>query len=279
MKIAYCSDLHLEFGDLVLKNEGGADVLVLAGDILIAEDLHRHPEPINALIDLGTRQQKAARYRKFLSQVSDEFPQVIMVAGNHEFYDGHWPGHLRVLAEEYSRYPNVRFMEHTSVQLDNVVFLGGTLWTDMNRGNPLTLQAAVDGMNDFQVIRNDMRGYKKLRPQDLVQNHKKLLNYFEAVVDSYPTTSKFVVVSHHAPTSGSVHPNYLTGPYSAVNGAYYSDLSNWILDRPQVRLWVHGHTHHNWDYLVGTTRVVCNPRGYHGYEDRSDNFKLEYVNV
>lgn len=279
MKIAYCSDLHLEFGDLVLKNGGGADVLVLAGDVLVAEDLHRHEAVTSPYAPPSKRWVNAQRYRDFIRRVSSEFPEVVVIAGNHEFYDGHWPGHINVLVDEYSRYPNVRFLEHTSVQLGDVVFLGGTLWTDMNRGNPVTMQAAADGMNDFSVIRNDLKGYKKLRPQDLVQNHKRLLSYFKAVIDNYPPTSKFVVVSHHAPTSGSVHPNYLTGPYSAVNGAYYSDLSEFILDRPQIRLWVHGHTHHSWDYLVGTTRVVCNPRGYHGYEDRADNFKLEYVNV
>ena len=40
MKIALCSDLHLEFEDIDLKNTEGAEVLVLSGDIMIAEDLH-----------------------------------------------------------------------------------------------------------------------------------------------------------------------------------------------------------------------------------------------
>jgi predicted phosphodiesterase len=35
MKIAVCSDLHLEFGDLDLANDQDADVLVLGGDILL----------------------------------------------------------------------------------------------------------------------------------------------------------------------------------------------------------------------------------------------------
>lgn len=44
MKIALASDLHLEFGDIHLTNDQGADVLLLAGDIMIAQDLHDHPE-------------------------------------------------------------------------------------------------------------------------------------------------------------------------------------------------------------------------------------------
>jgi hypothetical protein len=39
-------------------------------------------------------------------------------------------------------------------------------------------------------------------------------------------------------------------------------LSEFILDHPQIRLWTHGHTHHAFDYQIGDTRIVCNPRGY-----------------
>jgi hypothetical protein len=30
----------------------------------------------------------------------------------------------------------------------------------------------------------------------------------------------------------------------------------------RVVLWIHGHTHDSFDYTVGGTRVLCNPRGY-----------------
>ena len=58
MKLAIASDLHLEFGDITLKNEG-ADVLILSGDIVIANDMHDHPpvvtNPYAPYIDLGSR--------------------------------------------------------------------------------------------------------------------------------------------------------------------------------------------------------------------------------
>ena len=47
-----------------------------------------------------------------------------------------------------------------------------------------------------------------------------------------------------------------------MNGAYHSDLSDIMLDNPQIKLWTHGHTHHPFDYVIGETRIVCNPRGY-----------------
>ena len=64
-----------------------------------------------------------------------------------------------------------------------------------------------------------------------------------------------------------------------MNGAYNSVLDEFILDRPGIKLWTHGHTHEDFDYMVGSTRVVCNPRGYIHYEERADNFKLKVVEL
>ena len=37
MKIQIVSDLHLEFSDINIQNTQGADVLILGGDIMLAE--------------------------------------------------------------------------------------------------------------------------------------------------------------------------------------------------------------------------------------------------
>ena len=64
-----------------------------------------------------------------------------------------------------------------------------------------------------------------------------------------------------------------------MNGAYSSNLDEFIMDRPQIKLWTHGHTHEDFDYMIGSTRIVCNPRGYINYESRADKFKLKVVTV
>jgi hypothetical protein len=67
-----------------------------------------------------------------------------------------------------------------------------------------------------------------------------------------------------APSKLSTHPRYAADVQ--MNGGYSSDLSEFILDRPQIAVWVHGHTHHDFDYAIGSTRIVAHPRGYVGYE-------------
>ena len=162
MKIAVCSDLHLEFQDIILKNEEGAEVLILSGDIMIAEDLHNHPpvhpmDPVN-IPNLGRRQETALRFRDFLSRCSFQFPHVIYIAGNHEFYHGLWKASLQHLRDECARYPNVYFLENDIKVINEVSFIGATLWTDCNKGDPLTLHALTDMMNDCRIIRNDELG-------------------------------------------------------------------------------------------------------------------------
>lgn len=281
MKIALASDLHLEFQDIHLKNEENADVLILSGDIMIAEDLHKHLDTpslwdMPGTQGLGRRQETALRFRDFLKRCSFQFPHVIYIAGNHEFYHGRWKESLDHLRNECAKFPNIYFLEMDTKVIDDVTFIGATLWTDCNKGDPLTLHTMNDMMNDYRAIRNDELGYTKLQPAHSMHRHQKTLSYFKHVL-SESKDKKVVVVGHHAPTKLSTHPKY-KNEY-LMNGAYSSDLSEFILEHPQIKLWTHGHTHDPFDYMVGDTRVVCNPRGYAGYDPQADAFQLKYLDI
>jgi predicted phosphodiesterase len=280
MKVALCSDLHLEFQDINIQTTEGADVLILSGDILVAEDLHNHPEihpmdPVN-ILNLGRRQAIALRFRDFIKRCSFQFPHVVVIAGNHEFYHGRWKGTIQHLRDEYSKFPNVYFLEQDFKVIDDVTFIGGTLWTDCNKADPLTLNALSDIMNDFRIIRNDEKAYIKLKPENTVFRHRQTVGYFKTVLADRKD-SRVVVVGHHAPTFNSVHEKYRNE--QLMNGGYASDLSEFILDHPQIVLWTHGHMHDPFDYMVGTTRVVCNPRGYAGHDAQADVFQVKFLEI
>jgi predicted phosphodiesterase len=282
MKLALASDLHLEFDDITLKNTEGADVLILSGDILIAEDLHNHahfdydPYTSGAVAELGRRQASAVRFRDFLKRCSFQFPHVVYVAGNHEFYHGRWKASLDHLREECARFDNVYFMEQDVKVINDVTFVGATLWTDCNKGDPLTLHALTDMMNDFRIIRNDEHGYTKLRPAHTMYRHQQTVGYIRSVLADRKD-AKVVVVGHHAPSYQSIAEQYRKD--YLMNGGYYSNLDEFILDHPQVVLWTHGHTHVPFDYHIGTTRIVCNPRGYAGHDPAADTFELKFLEI
>jgi predicted phosphodiesterase len=276
MKIKLVSDLHLEFSDINIQNNDGCDVLILGGDICVAQDLHDHPEPNNtpdqAAIasgtGLGRRQASAQRYRDFFKRCSFQFPHVIYIMGNHEFYNGKFYAGIDYMREELAKYSNIYMLEQDTKVIDDVTFVGGTLWTDMNKGDPLTMHAIEGMMNDFRIIKNDKRNYAPMSARDVASRHARTLQYFRSVL-AEQHDRKFVVVGHHSPSFQSMHPMYQA--QTLMNGGYHSDLSEFIMDHPQIRLWTHGHTHHPFDYVIGETRVVCNPRGYEndGYSEQT----------
>ena len=286
MKIAYASDLHLEFGKIELKNTENADVLVLAGDITLA----RKP-------DLD-----------FFVNTCREFPHVVYVVGNHEHYGYDFAYTTKDLKEDLGHIKNLHLLDRETFTLGDITFVGGTMWTDMNNSDSLTMWHVARGMNDFREVKNsnqmiqrkvplykkddngeyvkDEKGYliqdgEKIKcepssfsPEDAVVEFNKLKDYLKIVTEN---SEKIVVVSHHTPSNASCHPAYAHD--SLMNGAYHNRLDDFILDRPNIKLWLHGHTHNSFDYMIGSTRVVCNPRGYIGYESIANQFKLKYVEV
>ena len=62
-------------------------------------------------------------------------------------------------------------------------------------------------------------------------------------------------------------------------GNFATNMDQFIIDNPQIQLWIHGHTHDPFDYGIGGTRVLCNPRGYIQYEQRAQEFELQYVDL
>ena len=305
MKIALASDLHLEFGTISLTNDENADVLVLSGDILVANSLGDRD-----LYNIMGEATQSNRFHTFMQECSARFPHVVYVAGNHEHYDGDYAKTIPKLKEKFSYLKNVHILDKEYVTLGDVTFIGGTLWTDMNKEDALTLFHIKRSMNDFRIVENSNRMvsrkvpvYKKdengtylkneqgymiedgfkfkqevssFSPEDAVADHYKMLEYVKHVVGGMHN-EKFVVCGHHAPSKSSTKPRYQND--TLMNGGYSSDLSEFILDHPQIKLWTHGHTHDIFDYMIGTTRIVCNPRGYINYEACADHFKLAHFEV
>ena len=306
MKLALASDIHLEFGPITLDNTEGADVLVLAGDICVAKHfVDGKPTYLQHL---------AKEYRQFFDHVCKEFPHVVYIMGNHEHYSGD-VAHTYNILKYHLDYGNLHILEKETWKHQGHTFIGGTLWTDMNKSDGLTLSYTRNAMNDFREVLNSNRmvvrqvpvyernplwtpdgqnggqynknpdgsliniGYKskeepaRWTPEDSVVDHDKMLAYVDHVTRD---PGSYIVVGHHCPSELSVAPQYKG---DLLNGAFRSRLDDFIEARPQIRYWLHGHTHHNFNYWIGETRVVCNPRGYAGHESLADFFKLQYMEV
>ncbi len=318
MKIAVCSDLHLEFGPIVLENTSGADVLILSGDICVAADVQELTSPSFAYGHAGNMYHKSMKVHDFFQDCCKKFTDVVYVVGNHEHYHYDFKYTISHLRKMLGYLPNLHILEKGTFQIGDVTFIGGTLWTDMNKEDPLTLMHIKGCMNDFRCVNNSNRmvtrqvplymenllftedgknggkyikdekgnlipnGYKekeepaRFSPEDAVEEHKKMLDFIRIVTEGN-YDKKYVVVGHHTPSPFSCHPKWAGD--KLMNGGYHSDLTEFIMDRPQIKLWTHGHTHEPFDYMLGSTRVVCNPRGYIDYEDIADRFALKILEI
>ncbi|HSQ81258.1 MAG TPA: metallophosphoesterase [Casimicrobiaceae bacterium] len=234
MKLNILSDLHLSAAPFALPHND-ADVVVLAGDV--------------------------ARPWEAVAWAAGFDKPVLYVPGNHEFYGDTLDGTIRRLREACAG-TQVRVLDDDEVVLGGVRFLGSTLWTDFRLFGDGDRRAAAmrDGqrwIRDFTRIRVADAAEALFTPERsaaLFDGHARWLAGRLAAPHPGPT----VVITHHAPSPASIHPRFAGSP---LNACFISDAEH-LLDGTRARLWIHGHTHDSFDYVVNGTRVICNPRGY-----------------
>ena len=262
-KFYLISDLHLERGPVVINNDDNVDCLIMAGDVAEFKELKPDGE---------TRKPWIA---DVLRQISRDFKQVIWVPGNHEYYGNYHITKSIGDAQHWLKITycdNIRILDNESTTVNGTPVHCATLWTDMKRGDPVVRHSIQTGMNDYRYIRGatPARAGSRITTQDVIGMHIKSLLYLtEATKD----TTDCLVVTHHQPTYAGLARGL---PPSDLDHAYASDLSNFFLDRPHIRVWCSGHTHEAQRELVlgpHGQRFLTNCRGYYGYEQIANTFK------
>jgi UDP-2,3-diacylglucosamine pyrophosphatase LpxH len=257
VKIQVVSDMHFEMfprrsDDLDRFYErltGGVKksgaILCIAGDLGV---LHRPETWIEPLKILARR-----------------FRAVVLVAGNHEFYGNCMLGQEKRLAKVFDLPANVHFLFNSMAMIDGVQYIGGTLWTSFYSRGAVVMGYAASRINDFRLISH--KDGSTLTPDQTVDMHQVCKKYiFRQIRAAKARSEKTVVLTHHCISPKSVHLQYAGNP---LNAAFFTDLTEEItLNGPD--LWVHGHTHNSFDYMLGSTRVVCNPFGYLHREENPD---------
>lgn len=253
MDLSLVSDLHIDVGGLPVLPGGGT--LLVAGDTA-----------------------EAHMYDKVSMQTMfEKYERVYMVMGNHEHYKCLFQN-TRIVCE-------AALPENTSLLEKEVRELGpglklfaASMWTNMGKDKGLHFQIRErvrQYMSDFHVI-----GYvdpvthrpRKFDPDDAVIEFETTIERLEKALLEYPD-DKFVVMTHHAPSFQSVPPEFRTVQHEYPNHGYATELSEFLrIHEGRIPLWVHGHMHSKSDYMIYGTRVVCNPRGYVGYERCNSDF-------
>lgn len=251
MKLRIMSDLHTEFHDykVVPMPDDKETVLVLAGDIGC---IHHS--------------SSSAALRSFIIDCSNRFRHVIWVMGNHEHYHGsllltqHKIRDMLVACELH----NVSLLENENVVIDDVTFVGATLWTDCFNNDPFA-EFEFKHMNDSRHIRfgNTDDPYKfRLTALETMREHDRSRMCLSSDIRKAKQQGlKTVVVTHHAISEMSRDDEF---KFSSNNMFFYSHLHDYFAEE-EPDLMIHGHMHTAKDYYLDdnkVTRVICNPRGY-----------------
>lgn len=263
MFIREVSDLHLEFYyDLYNKNGP-----------LAKQEVERILPPLQTdnntvLIIAGDLASACVSDRivTFMELVVHRFKHVIYVLGNHEYYGYDINKSLSTIRDALATSSKVDMTKLTiagndieTVNIDDVTFHCGTLWTDYDRGNPFSMLAARRSMNDHRLIRDGEENI--FLPEDAYNIHLKFVQDLIRRLEN-KDNSKTVIVTHHMPSYQAVNPMYMANEaLRAHNGAYASNLDDIIMEFKPA-FWFFGHTHSAFEGKVGDTLLVCNPLGY-----------------
>ena len=252
MRVKVCSDFHSEFWNFnnferILNNilpptdEDKETILCLAGDC-------------------GVLEKYASTIKPLFNLLSERFQYVMTCYGNHEYYHGNMWGVEKLFWRGKKLPKNVFILDDQYKIIDDVIFIGSTLWTDFDNENFSAMQIAQKSMNDFILIRKPSVELvsNKLTPEDTVEKHRKSVRFIFNTLEQFKDM-KSVVITHHLPSQQCVDPIFKG---DKLNPAFASELGNKIADMGKPDYWQFGHTHSVYQGEIGNTKLVCNPYGY-----------------
>lgn len=273
MKLRILSDLHLDINDNIPFSLPNNDIFtIICGDI-------------------------SGNTKQTVDWINGNLKQGVIIEGNHIGYDSeHSIQYIEnFLCQCFPSTSPITYLKDTYKIVDDIVFVGGILWTDFELCGPewksLYKLYAAQLMNDFKYdyvnmecsnqeteynfneLRENLQ-IRQLRTSDTEQMFMHTLSNIKNTCERFPD-KKIIVVTHHAPSIKSVADIYLT---DKTTPAFASNLEQFIQDHPNIKLWCHGHIHSASDYQIGDCRIICNPRGYVKYSEYSnfvDNLTIE----
>lgn len=244
------SDLHLEFfrdrlvgGKYRTNKAWQPEELPYDKDVvlLLPGDIH-----------VGTKA------KPWLKRMCKRYRAVVYVLGNHEFYHNEFYA-VKNAWRDMEMPDNFFLLDDDWVVIDNTRILGGTMWTDVQ--DPVAKFRGQQGMSDYNVIIVEYPPgkFRKLNVQDTNVANMMTVAFLKEMLRT-EFDGNTIVMTHHLPHPLCVNPIFKAHP---LNPFYLHNMDE-VIENNNINVWCHGHTHNNVDVEIHGTRILCNPRGYHG---------------
>jgi len=285
LSIQIASDLHIETFD---RNKHSSKQELW-------KDVIKPVAPYLALLgDIGNpaTEQGWIEYQRFMLYQASRFKLVLIVAGNHEYYNDSFGDEVLTVLEVKNRIkelcksnPKLIFMDNKSIVLNGVIVIGSTLWSHI----PVEAKSSVEkGVNDYHLIfldedkkvpaASDWIGFfpryckgkpvRSLKADDTLSWHRNDLDFIKKELkEAKRLEQNALILSHHTPTfQGTSNPKFRNSP---IRWAFSSDLE-YMFDNGKkseysaMHTWASGHTHWSCDQIINGVHVVSNQYGYTG---------------
>lgn len=264
VKLAFVSDIHLEKRNTVPK--------------LYSKDLETHISDYQgvALIgDIGNPFDK--NYARFLYNCSNQFKNVYLLSGNHEYY--HKSRHINYLKSFVNNQiidvinhindivgnKNIIYLNNNVVDIGgtNHRLIGSTLWSHYN--------VYSKGKNTPKYIVNfnnfvNRQHFESKRQIEIEINKSKSLEKDVTVLTHYMPTIELI----HDKFMSYVKPSYYE---HKDQNRYYTNLE-YLFGDP-VKYWLCGHSHLNIEKEINDTKLRMNAQP----NKRNNNIPLSYIEI
>ncbi|PLB49253.1 calcineurin-like phosphoesterase [Aspergillus steynii IBT 23096] len=239
LPIQVLSDLHLEINQQYLSYE----IPVCAQHLILAGDIGRLTDSDN--------------YREFLRRQTDRFKVVLLVLGNHEFYNETFAAGLekaRQLEQEPSLNGKLVVLHQKRYDVPGscVSVLGCTLWSKVPSESREIVRAKI---KDFQKITDwTVDDHNAAHDSDLAWLRREIqsIRRENERTEKWNPKRSILVVTHHAPLLQRT-----SAPKNALNPWRFAFGTDFLSQVPDgVKVWVFGHTHHTTEFKEGRVKVV-----------------------
>ena len=242
MKLQLISDIHLDLA----KNKSEVDLFVRS----------LNPKREDIVLALAGDISEHDMVEQILRAICQRYTAVVYVTGNHEYWHSSFGRVNNMLSSLNDDIPNLHWLNNATVEIENIRFIGGTLWFGHSALSPIYSV----GWSDFAQIDNIH--------DDFYRKNNESIWFFEQNMKKGD-----VVITHHLPSLRSCSRKFLASPLNI----FYANHLDALIEEMKPLLWVHGHTHESCDYNIGETRILCNPHGYPKFGGLNPNYDSRLI--
>ena len=205
--------------------------------------------------------------------LQENINKCLFISGNHELAGYDSIGTLQYFDNCFKSIliKDKLYLQNSFIEIEDTIFIGSTLFTDYKYDDYYdisNMERAKIFINDFRCGLYDICDDSvQLQPWHYKDLNEISFNYIKTIVEKYKN-KKIVIITHHGCSSKDIIEKYKN---HILNASFISEYDNFILKHKNIKYWIHGHLHNSSDYVIGKTRIICNPLGYNNENPNFNN--------